>query len=183
MVLKKLIFPLLVCMFVLFDAMGADAAPRSIQIEDMALGGIYPSSTESDVRNVYGVPDREEEVPGNAWGDTKIAYYGTGYSMSYFGRKFDTDHTYVLNIVTTNPAISMPSGIHVGMRITEALAVFSDLKKISSNHYGSPHLWGTSGIKGQPFQRILSIKVDQHQVIKQIRILDVYDPEVNLNAI
>ena len=103
--------------------------------------------------------------------------------MSYFGRKFDTDHTYVLNIVTTNPAISMPSGIHVGMHITEALAVFSDLKKISSNHYGSPHLWGTSGIKGQPFQRILSIEVDQHQVIKQIRILDVYDPEVNLNAI
>ena len=57
------------------------------------------------------------------------------------------------------------------------------MKKIGPSHYGAPHLWGTSGIKGQPFQRLLVIEIDQKRVIKQIRIQDVYDPDTNLNAL
>ena len=182
--LKKFASLAVVCAFVLLGTVsGAWAAARPIQLDDMALGGIYPGATESHVRDVYGEPDREDELQGNTWGDTKKVYYGTGYSMLYFGRKFDADNTYVMSISTTNPAISMPSGIHVGMHIGEALAIFSDLKKIGPSHYGAPHLWGTSGIKGQPFQRLLVIEIDQNRVIKQIRIQDVYDPDTNLNAL
>lgn len=57
------------------------------------------------------------------------------------------------------------------------------MKKIGPSHYGAPHLWETSGIKGQPFQRLLVIEIDQKRVIKQIRIQDVYDPDTNLNAL
>ena len=107
------------------------AAPRAMTVDDAVIAGIAPGSALSYVRSIYGEPDGEKTKRTGNYPTHLVDYYGEGFVITYdiFG---GAQNPLIQSIESTNAALVMPSGIHVGMKIAEVQQIFSDIQAFSS---------------------------------------------------
>lgn len=154
------------------------AAPRAMTVDDVAIAGIAPGNDLSYVRSIYGEPDGEKTKRLGNYPAYLVDYYGQGFVITYdiYG---GVQNPLVQKIESTNAALMMPSGIHVGMKIADVQQVFSDVQE--PPHYGvktdiqywSPWLAITTS-DGKEGVRSVIFDVDKKGVIQKIIIFDRY---------
>ena len=155
------------------------AAPRAMTVDDVAIAGIAPGNDLSYVRSIYGEPDGEKTKRLGNYPAYLVDYYGQGFVITYNIMEDGAWNPLVQKIESTNAALVMPSGIHVGMKIADVQQVFSDVQE--PPHYGvktdiqywSPWLAITTS-DGKEGVRLVIFDVDKKGVIQKIIIFDRY---------
>ncbi len=157
------------------------AAPRAMTVDDVAIAGIAPGNDLSYVRSIYGEPDGEKTIRIGNYNHPAylVDYYGQGFVITYNIIEDGAWNPLVQKIESTNAALVMPSGIHVGMKIADVQQVFSDVQE--PPHYGvktdiqywSPWLAITTS-DGKEGVRSVIFDVDKKGVIQKIIIFDRY---------
>ena len=153
------------------------AAPRAMTVDDAVIAGVAPGNDLSYVRSIYGEPDGEKTKRTGNYPTHLVDYYGEGFVITYdiFG---GAQNPLIQSIESTNAALVMPSGIHVGMKIAEVQQIFSDIQEPfrrdeKNNQYTSPRFYVevSDEKKGR---RTVVFDVDKKGVIQKIFIYDRY---------
>ena len=170
----------ILCMTVVVMAlfMGtALAAPRAMTVDDAVIAGIAPGSDLSYVRSIYGEPDGEKTKRTGNYPTHLVDYYGEGFVITYdiFG---GAQNPLIQSIESTNAALVMPSGIHVGMKISEVQQIFSDIQEPfrrdeKNNQYTSPRFYVEVSDEKKGIRTVV-FDVDKKGVIQKIFIYDKY---------
>lgn len=153
------------------------AAPRAMTVDDAVIAGIAPGSALSYVRSIYGEPDGEKTKRTGNYPTHLVDYYGEGFVITYdiFG---GAQNPLIQSIESTNAALVMPSGIHVGMKIAEVQQIFSDIQEPfrrdeKINQYTSPRFYVEVSDEKKGIRTVV-FDVDQKGVIQKIFIYDQY---------
>ena len=153
------------------------AAPRAMTVDDVAIAGIAPGNDLSYVRSIYGEPDGEKTKRTGNYPTHLVDYYGEGFVITYdiFG---GAQNPLIQSIESTNAALVMPSGIHVGMKIAEVQQIFSDIQEPfrrdeKINQYTSPRFYVEVSDEKKGIRTVV-FDVDQKGVIQKIFIYDQY---------
>ena len=153
------------------------AAPRAMTVDDAVIAGIAPGSALSYVRSIYGEPDGEKTKRTGNYPTQLVDYYGEGFVITYdiFG---GAQNPLIQSIESTNAALVMPSGIHVGMKIAEVQQIFSDIQEPfrrdeKNNQYTSPRFYVEVSDEKKGIRTVV-FDVDKKGVIQKIFIYDRY---------
>lgn len=153
------------------------AAPRAMTVDDAVIAGIAPGNDLSYVRSIYGEPDGEKTKRTGNYPTHLVDYYGEGFVITYdiFG---GAQNPLIQSIESTNAALVMPSGIHVGMKISEVQQIFSDIQEPfrrdeKINQYTSPRFYVEVSDEKKGIRTVV-FDVDQKGVIQKIFIYDQY---------
>jgi len=153
------------------------AAPRAMTVDDAVIAGIAPGSDLSYVRSIYGEPDGEKTKRTGNYPTHLVDYYGEGFVITYdiFG---GAQNPLIQSIESTNAALVMPSGIHVGMKISEVQQIFSDIQEPfrrdeKNNQYTSPRFYVEVSDEKKGIRTVV-FDVDKKGVIQKIFIYDKY---------
>lgn len=153
------------------------AAPRAMTVDDAVIAGIAPGSALSYVRSIYGEPDGEKTKRTGNYPTHLVNYYGEGFVITYdiFG---GAQNPLIQSIESTNAALVMPSGIHVGMEIAEVQQIFSDIQEPfrrdeKINQYTSPRFYVEVSDEKKGIRTVV-FDVDKKGVIQKIFIYDKY---------
>ena len=153
------------------------AAPRAMTVDDAVIAGIAPGSDLSYVRSIYGEPDGEKTKRTGNYPTHLVDYYGEGFVITYdiFG---GAQNPLIQSIESTNAALVMPSGIHVGMKIAEVQQIFSDIQEPfrrdeKINQYTSPRFYVEVSDEKRGIRTVV-FDVDKKGVIQKIFIYDKY---------
>ena len=153
------------------------AAPRAMTVDDAVIAGIAPGSALSYVRSIYGEPDGEKTKRTGNYPTHLVDYYGEGFVITYdiFG---GVQNPLIQSIESTNAALVMPSGIHVGMKIAEVQQIFSDIQEPfrrdeKNNQYTSPRFYVEVSDEKKGIRTVV-FDVDKKGVIQKIFIYDKY---------
>ena len=153
------------------------AAPRAMTVDDAVIAGIAPGSDLSYVRSIYGEPDGEKTKRTGNYPTHLVDYYGEGFVITYdiFG---GAQNPLIQSIESTNAALVMPSGIHVGMKISEVQQIFSDIQEPfrrdeKNNQYTSPRFYVEVSDEKKGIRTVV-FDVDKKGVIQKIFIYDRY---------
>lgn len=153
------------------------AAPRAMTVDDAVIAGIAPGSDLSYVRSIYGEPDGEKTKRTGNYPTHLVDYYGEGFVITYdiFG---GAQNPLIQSIESTNAALVMPSGIHVGMKISEVQQIFSDIQEPfrrdeKINQYTSPRFYVEVSDEKKGIRTVV-FDVDKKGVIQKIFIYDTY---------
>ena len=153
------------------------AAPRAMTVDDAVIAGIAPGSALSYVRSIYGEPDGEKTKRTGNYPTHLVDYYGEGFVITYdiFG---GAQNPLIQSIESTNAALVMPSGIHVGMKIAEVQQIFSDIQEPfrrdeKINQYTSPRFYVEVSDEKKGIRTVV-FDVDKKGVIQKIFIYDRY---------
>ena len=153
------------------------AAPRAMTVDDAVIAGIAPGSALSYVRSIYGEPDGEKTKRTGNYPTHLVDYYGEGFVITYdiFG---GAQNPLIQSIESTNAALVMPSGIHVGMKIAEVQQIFSDIQEPfrrdeKNNQYTSPRFYVEVSDEKKGIRTVV-FDVDKKGVIQKIFIYDTY---------
>ncbi len=153
------------------------AAPRAMTVDDAVIAGIAPASALSYVRSIYGEPDGEKTKRTGNYPTHLVDYYGEGFVITYdiFG---GAQNPLIQSIESTNAALVMPSGIHVGMKIAEVQQIFSDIQEPfrrdgKINQYSSPRFYVEVSDEKKGIRTVV-FDVDKKGVIQKIFIYDTY---------
>ena len=153
------------------------AAPRAMTVDDAVIAGITPGNDLSYVRSIYGEPDGEKTKRTGNYPTHLVDYYGEGFVITYdiFG---GAQNPLIQSIETTNAALVMPSGIHVGMKIAEVQQIFSDIQEPfrrdeKNNQYTSPRFYVEVSDEKKGIRTVV-FDVDKKGVIQKIFIYDQY---------
>ena len=155
------------------------AAPRAVNVDDVVIAGIAPGSALSYVRSIYGEPDGEKTIRIGNYNHPAylVDYYGEGFVITYdiFG---GAQNPLIQSIESTNAALVMPSGIHVGMKIAEVQQIFSDIQEPfrrdeKNNQYTSPRFYVEVSDEKKGIRTVV-FDVDKKGVIQKIFIYDKY---------
>ena len=153
------------------------AAPRAMTVDDAVIAGIAPGSALSYVRSIYGEPDGEKTKRTGNYPTHLVDYYGEGFVITYdiFG---GAQNPLIQSIESTNAALVMPSGIHVGMKISEVQQIFSDIQEPfrrdeKNNQYTSPRFYVEVSDEKKGIRTVV-FDVDKKGVIQKIFIYDTY---------
>ena len=153
------------------------AAPRAMTVDDAVIAGIAPGSDLSYVRSIYGEPDGEKTKRTGNYPTHLVDYYGDGFVITYdiFG---GAQNPLIQSIESTNAALVMPSGIHVGMKIAEVQQIFSDIQEPfrrdeKINQYTSPRFYVEVSDEKKGIRTVV-FDVDKKGVIQKIFIYDTY---------
>ena len=153
------------------------AAPRAMTVDDAVIAGIAPGSDLSYVRSIYGEPDGEKTKRTGNYPTHLVDYYGEGFVITYdiFG---GAQNPLIQSIESTNAALVMPSGIHVGMKIAEVQQIFSDIQEPfrrdeKNNQYTSPRFYVEVSDEKKGIRTVV-FDVDKKGVIQKIFIYDRY---------
>ena len=153
------------------------AAPRAMTVDDAVIAGIAPGSALSYVRSIYGEPDGEKTKRTGNYPTHLVDYYGEGFVITYdiFG---GAQNPLIQSIESTNAALVMPSGIHVGMKIAEVQQIFSDIQEPfrrdeKINQYTSPRFYVEVSDEKKGIRTVV-FDVDKKGVIQKIFIYDTY---------
>lgn len=153
------------------------AAPRAMTVDDAVIAGIAPGSALSYVRSIYGEPDGEKTKRTGNYPTHLVDYYGEGFVITYdiFG---GAQNPLIQSIESTNAALVMPSGIHVGMKIAEVQQIFSDIQEPfrrdeKNNQYTSPRFYVEVSDEKKGIRTVV-FDVDKKGVIQKIFIYDRY---------
>ena len=153
------------------------AVPRAMTVDDAVIAGIAPGSALSYVRSIYGEPDGEKTKRTGNYPTHLVDYYGAGFVITYdiFG---GAQNPLIQSIESTNAALVMPSGIHVGMKIAEVQQIFSDIQEPfrrdeKINQYTSPRFYVEVSDEKKGIRTVV-FDVDKKGVIQKIFIYDKY---------
>ena len=153
------------------------AAPRAMTVDDAVIAGIAPGNDLSYVRSIYGEPDGEKTKRTGNYPTHLVDYYGEGFVITYdiFG---GAQNPLIQSIESTNAALVMPSGIHVGMKIAEVQQIFSDIQEPfrrdeKINQYTSPRFYVEVSDEKKGIRTVV-FDVDKKGVIQKIFIYDKY---------
>ena len=153
------------------------AAPRAMTVDDAVIAGIAPGNDLSYVRSIYGEPDGEKTKRTGNYPTHLVDYYGEGFVITYdiFG---GAQNPLIQSIESTNAALVMPSGIHVGMKIAEVQQIFSDIQEPfrrdeKNNQYTSPRFYVEVSDEKKGIRTVV-FDVDKKGVIQKIFIYDRY---------
>ena len=153
------------------------ATPRAMTVDDAVIAGIAPGNDLSYVRSIYGEPDGEKTKRTGNYPTHLVDYYGEGFVITYdiFG---GAQNPLIQSIESTNAALVMPSGIHVGMKIAEVQQIFSDIQEPfrrdeKINQYTSPRFYVEVSDEKKGVRTVV-FDVDQKGVIQKIFIYDKY---------
>lgn len=153
------------------------AVPRAMTVDDAVIAGIAPGSALSYVRSIYGEPDGEKTKRTGNYPTHLVDYYGEGFVITYdiFG---GAQNPLIQSIESTNAALVMPSGIHVGMKIAEVQQIFSDIQEPfrrdeKNNQYTSPRFYVEVSDEKKGIRTVV-FDVDKKGVIQKIFIYDKY---------
>lgn len=153
------------------------AAPRAMTVDDAVIAGIAPGNDLSYVRSIYGEPDGEKTKRTGNYPTHLVNYYGEGFVITYdiFG---GAQNPLIQSIESTNAALVMPSGIHVGMKIAEVQQIFSDIQEPfrrdeKINQYTSPRFYVEVSDEKKGIRTVV-FDVDKKGVIQKIFIYDKY---------
>ena len=153
------------------------AAPRAMTVDDAVIAGIAPGNDLSYVRSIYGEPDGEKTKRTGNYQTHLVNYYGEGFVITYdiFG---GAQNPLIQSIESTNAALVMPSGIHVGMKIAEVQQIFSDIQEPfrrdeKINQYTSPRFYVEVSDEKKGIRTVV-FDVDKKGVIQKIFIYDKY---------
>lgn len=153
------------------------AAPRAMTVDDAVIAGIAPGNDLSYVRSIYGEPDGEKTKRTGNYPTHLVNYYGEGFVITYdiFG---GAQNPLIQSIESTNAALVMPSGIHVGMKIAEVQQIFSDIQEPfrrdeKNNQYTSPRFYVEVSDEKKGIRTVV-FDVDKKGVIQKIFIYDKY---------
>ena len=153
------------------------AAPRAMTADDAVIAGIAPGNDLSYVRSIYGEPDGEKTKRTGNYPTHLVDYYGEGFVITYdiFG---GAQNPLIQSIESTNAALVMPSGIHVGMKIAEVQQIFSDIQEPfrrdeKNNQYTSPRFYVEVSDEKKGIRTVV-FDVDKKGVIQKIFIYDKY---------
>lgn len=153
------------------------AVPRAMTVDDAVIAGIAPGSALSYVRSIYGEPDGEKTKRTGNYPTHLVDYYGEGFVITYdiFG---GAQNPLIQSIESTNAALVMPSGIHVGMKIAEVQQIFSDIQEPfrrdeKNNQYTSPRFYVEVSDEKKGIRTVV-FDVDKKGVIQKIFIYDQY---------
>ena len=153
------------------------AVPRAMTVDDAVIAGIAPGSALSYVRSIYGEPDGEKTKRTGNYPTHLVDYYGEGFVITYdiFG---GAQNPLIQSIESTNAALVMPSGIHVGMKIAEVQQIFSDIQEPfrrdeKINQYTSPRFYVEVSDEKKGIRTVV-FDVDKKGVIQKIFIYDQY---------
>ncbi len=158
------------------------AAPRAMNVDDVVIAGIAPGSDLSYVRSIYGEPDGEKTIRIGNYNHPAylVDYYGEGFVITY-DIVGGVQNPLIQSIESTNTALVMPSGIHVGMKIAEVQQIFSNLQehpsvdKNAAKDYVTP--MGDFGVtlsNGKEGIRFAVFTVDQKGIVQKILLTDKY---------
>ena len=153
------------------------AVPRAMTVDDAVIAGIAPGSALSYVWSIYGEPDGEKTKRTGNYPTHLVDYYGEGFVITYdiFG---GAQNPLIQSIESTNAALVMPSGIHVGMKIAEVQQIFSDIQEPfrrdeKNNQYTSPRFYVEVSDEKKGIRTVV-FDVDKKGVIQKIFIYDRY---------
>ena len=154
------------------------AVPRAMTVDDAVIAGIAPGSALSYVRSIYGEPDGEKTKRTGNYPTHLVDYYGAGFVITYdiFG---GAQNPLIQSIESTNAALVMPSGIHVGMKIADVQQIFNNLKEQPSDKSGEKKYvspldgFGVTLSNGKEGIRFLVLQV-QKGIVQKILLTDKY---------
>lgn len=156
------------------------AAPRAMTVDDAVIAGIAPGNDLSYVRSIYGEPDGEKTKRTGNYPTHLVDYYGEGFVITYdiFG---GVQNPLIQSIESTNAALVMPSGIHVGMKIADVQQIFSNLQerpsvdKNAAKDYVTPiGDFGVTLSNGKEGIRFAVFTVDKKGIVQKILLTDKY---------
>ena len=159
------------------------AEPRAMTTEDAVIGGIAPGNDLGYVQSIYGSPKKGKVEKTQGHRHYLVHYYGSGFIITYNVVQ-SMINPLVQRIESTNSALLMPSGIHVGMKIDDVKQIFNNLKERPAvdKKYAKDYLtpFGTltfSLPSGEEGVRFVVFTVDQKDIVKKILITDTYAEE------
>lgn len=159
------------------------AEPRAMTTEDAVIGGIAPGNDLGYVQSIYGSPKKGKVEKTQGHRHYLVHYYGSGFIITYNVVQ-SMINPLVQRIESTNSALLMPSGIHVGMKIDDVKQIFNNLKERPAvdKKYAKDYLtpFGTltfSLPSGEEGVRFVVFTVDQKNIVKKILITDTYADE------
>lgn len=159
------------------------AEPRAMTTEDAVIGGIAPGNDLGYVQSIYGSPKKGKVEKKQGHRHYLVHYYGSGFIITYNVVQ-SMINPLVQHIESTNSALLMPSGIHVGMKIDDVKQIFNNLKERPAvdKKYAKDYLtpFGTltfSLPSGEEGVRFVVFTVDQKDIVKKILITDKYAEE------
>ena len=159
------------------------AEPRAMTTEDAVIGGIAPGNDLGYVQSIYGSPKKGKVEKKQGHRHYLVNYYGSGFIITYNVVQ-SMINPLVQHIESTNSALLMPSGIHVGMKIDDVKQIFNNLKERPAvdKKYAKDYLtpFGTltfSLPSGEEGVRFVVFTVDQKDIVKKILITDKYAEE------
>ena len=159
------------------------AEPRAMTTEDAVIGGIAPGNDLGYVQSIYGSPKKGKVEKKQGHRHYLVHYYGSGFIITYNVVQ-SMINPLVQHIESTNSALHMPSGIHVGMKIDDEKQIFNNLKERPAvdKKYAKDYLtpFGTltfSLPSGEEGVRFVVFTVDQKDIVKKILITDTYADE------
>ena len=156
------------------------AAPRAMTTEDAVIGGIAPGNDLGYVQSIYGSPKKGKVEKKQGHRHYLVHYYGSGFIITYNVVQ-SMINPLVQRIESTNSALLMPSGIHVGMKIDDVKQIFNNLKerpavdKKNAKDYLTPFGTLTFSLpSGEEGVRFVVFTVDQRDIVKKILITETY---------
>lgn len=159
------------------------AEPRAMTTEDAVIGGIAPGNDLGYVQSIYGSPKKGKVEKTQGHRHYLVHYYGSGFIITYNVVQ-SMINPLVQRIESTNSALLMPSGIHVGMKIDDVKQIFNNLEEHPAvdKKYAKDYLtpFGTltfSLPSGEEGVRFVVFTVDQKDIVKKILITDKYAEE------
>lgn len=159
------------------------AEPRAMTTEDAVIGGIAPGNDLGYVQSIYGSPKKGKVEKTQGHRHYLVHYYGSGFIITYNVVQ-SMINPLVQRIESTNSALLMPSGIHVGMKIDDVKQIFNNLEERPAvdKKYAKDYLtpFGTltfSLPSGEEGVRFVVFTVDQKDIVKKILITDKYAEE------
>ena len=159
------------------------AAPRAMTVDDVVIAGIAPGSALSYVRSIYGEPDGEKTIRIGNYNHPAylVDYYGQGFVITYNIMEDGAWNPLVQKIESTNAALMMPSGLHVGMKIADVQQIFSNLQerpsvdKNAAKDYVTPiGDFGVTLSNGKEGIRFAVFTVDKKGIVQKILLTDKY---------
>ena len=153
------------------------AEPRAMTTEDAVIGGIAPGNDLGYVQSIYGSPKKGKVEKKQGHRHYLVHYYGSGFIITYNVVQ-SMINPLVQRIESTNSALLMPSGIHVGMKIAEVQQIFSDIQEPfrrdeKINQYTSPRFYVEVSDEKKGIRTVV-FDVDKKGVIQKIFIYDKY---------
>jgi len=109
---------------ILLDWASPDDAPEPAMFDrdDEILGGLTLRMTQDEVRARWGSPESVSVSPDNPYGPETVWEY-QGVTLSFFDM-FGTGEDLLGDILITNPAVSLATGLRVGFTAREVLAAY-----------------------------------------------------------
>ena len=125
--MRKIMLLLTMAMVLLLTNGMCEAADKRIPVistEEVSIGGITVGTSEEEVKEIYGEPSAEEDMPGpSAWGGpTRKSLYGDSFEITY---AMSIGKAVVIKS-TANNGLTSGGGFSVGDKIHSVLAKYGN---------------------------------------------------------